>query len=376
MSARDTEHLEMPSYPKKKEKRGRLLLWIFIGLTLLAAGIVWLVRDVVLRDTTPVQQEMVVPEVLEKETAQTLEPQAGILDMIASDTPQESSDATAPNQDAEQDVVEEEEDSVITGAFIDDLAPWLVELYYPKGSHPAAGSQGIILVDPVRLNQRYGTTLTGISWAGDDIRQGRQAVLDYVFTPSMLKALYALYADRLMQSLTVAASMPKANGTLLTPEQISEMYALYANSLRGVSGVLTRITLMNDLERRVNAWREATSNATQANTEFMERLYAYEQARDAGQSAEASKAKHVMDTAGKRYQQAIVMRERARESLLEALRQHPEARRLDESSLLYIATWVQRRFDANPNQRDTIRTAASLANELASRLEKAAKGLS
>lgn len=400
--------------PKAPKPKNRALLWIFLCLIAVIGATLWFVRDMIFHDPTGKQtsrqidsQTSSLPtEVMgsaatahpsqgegasqgNTDTAEQSAPasQKGILEMLDGGKNASSAEASANSENApeavdadgnpilstadEQTLHEPVEDAVVRAAFTEDLAPWLVSLYYPQKSHPQARKSGIVLADISRINQRYGIQMTGLSWSGDSIHEGRASVLEYIFMPSMIDSLYALYVDRFMESIAIAVASPRADGTILTEAQREEMYTLYAQHLRSYASALDGIVRMNGLSRSVEAWQLTTDKALEANADFTAKLFDYESARDAGKSAEAAEARKKMDAAGKAYQQAIIMRERARESLAESLRSSVNARRLDESSLLYLATWVKRRLDVSPQNKESLQSISSALKDLATRFDAA-----
>ncbi len=411
----------------RPKPKSRALLWIFLCLLVVIGATLWFVRDMIFQDTTSKQastqsssQVSTLPvEVmgntaesgqtgstgstgstgldqsvanqttseLGEATAQSIQPaQKGILEMLDGKNAASADSATAEGDasvllDADGNPIAEEpsfqeplEDAVVRTAFVEDIAPWLVSLYYPKNSHPEARTSGVVLADISRINQRYGTQMTGLTWSGESIQEGRATVLEYIFVPSMIDTIYALYADRFMYNIAVAATEPRVDGTVLTAAQKEEMYTLYAQQMRSYAAALDGIMRMTGLERSVEAWQVTTDKALQANADFTARLFDYERERDAGHTEEAAEARKKMDAAGKAYQQAIIMRERARESLAESLRSSVNARRLDEPSLLYLATWVKRRLDASPSNKESLQSVSTALKDLATRFDAAKIG--
>ncbi len=419
----DIGQLSLHDKHKGPKPKSRALLWIFLCLLVVIGATLWFVRDMIFQDTTSKQVSSLPTEVMggttladgtvthgqgtaelseqagqlgqAEQSGQATQSSMGILDMLsggknaAGDTSAEGVgeqygtdimldadgnpilDADGNPIKVEQAVQEPLEDAVVRTAFVEDIAPWLVSLYYPKNSHPEARKSGIVLADISRVNQRYGTQMTGLSWSGESIHDGRATVLEYIFVPTMIDSIYALYADRFMENIAVAATAPRADGAVLTKAQVGEMYTLYAQHLGSYAAALDGIVRMTGLERSVEAWQLTTDKALEANADFTAKLFDYESARDAGKTAEAAEARKKMDAAGKAYQQAIIMRERARESLAESLRNSVNARRLDEPSLLYLATWVKRRLDVSPHNKESLQAVSLVLKDLATRFDAA-----
>ncbi|ABM29000.1 hypothetical protein [Nitratidesulfovibrio vulgaris] len=376
--------IEMPSNRpgKKPQKKGSGLVWILIICIGIAAGALWLLRDVLVTNVVP---ERATTDQTGTQAALAPAPEQGpppgLADMLAAGGNGTRPDAAvAANGTQVTGVVGNAtqptpavpmEDAVVRYAFVEDLASWLVTNYHPRGTHPEARKSGFVSAGLKAANLRYGTGMTGLSWSGESLAAGRSAVLAYAFTSPMLDALYRMYADRFMAAVAEAAAAPR-DGKTLTVDETKEMYRLYAKRFRALSGAFEAASGMKDFSRRVGAWTEASDAAADANASFMETLNAYETARDNGTAQEAEAARKLMDISGKRYQQSIMMRERARETLAEAMRSRPEARGLDDDTLVYVAMWVQRRVQGAPERMDAVRMAAKLAGDLGSRFEAAA----
>lgn len=379
MPAERKDVLEMPSPPKKKSS---ILTWILVIAICVAAGAVWLLRDVIVNKNVPER-----PQANQTGTVaamQSIAPNAtlppGISGLLADGTPApamadaggNATQAVSAPQGAQP--AGPQDDATVRFAFVQDVAQWLVANYYPKGAHPEASKRGYLTAGVKGANLRYGVSMTGLSWTGDDLAAGRGAVLQYAFTPAMLDALYRLYADRFMAEMATAAVEPR-DGKVLTPPQVKEMYQLYGARFRGLSGALQGVAGMTDLPRRVDTWLDSVQATHDANARFMENLHAYETARDGASPQQVEQARKIMELSGKTYQQTIVARERTRETMAEALRRHPDARTMDDDTLIYLAMWVNRRVAQHPERMDAVRQAATILQDIASRFDKAAAAM-
>lgn len=258
------------------------------------------------------------------------------------------------------------DDAVVRIAFIDDLAAWMVTHYVPgnpRGGRLSSSLQG--------ANLRYGLGMKGLAWIGDDLPAGRAAALDHVFTPGMLDALYKLYIDRFMESVARTTASPLPEGGSLTPAQRGEFYRLYARQFRGLSGALQSIASMPDFSRQMDALHAAAEEVVSANAQYSELTFAADEARSNGEFARYATLRQQMEAKGRQYQQAVIARERSREAFVRQLRKTPEARALDNASLLYIAEWIERRVRNHPEKLAAAGQAANLFRDLAGQFEAA-----
>lgn len=258
------------------------------------------------------------------------------------------------------------DDMVVRVAFIDDLATWLVSNYLP------GKKRGNLQASLQAANLRYGVGMRGLYWIGDDLPKGRSEALQYVFTPSMLDALYRLYIDRFMQSMAEAGDNPEGRSEPLSPAQRSDMYAQYAKRFRGMAGTLQSVASMPDFLSRGDTMRVAAQKVVEANARYSELVYQQDQARESGNTARQNALAPQVQAAAQAYQQAVVQREHAREAFARALAKNPAARSLDDETRVYVGQWVERRVRENKNKMDAAQQAATIFQDLAQRFEQAA----
>jgi len=295
----------------------------------------------------------------------------------AGEQPAQTGQPAAQPADAHVGVVmpKVDSDSVILPLFIEDLAKYLVSGYYPASASPATEKGGVISLGPKNLNMRYGVDMTGLSWSGDDVRKGRQSVLRYILTPTMADALYRLYVDKFMSAVEAEAKQlvrdVEGEERPLTRREIKEMHLLLAQKVMATAGVLRACAIMEDAMVRVDSLHMATRAAFSANERFQVTLHQYQELADnGGDPASIADAKKAMDTAGKTYQQAIMQRERTKESLANALRKYKWVSMQDDAANIYVAQWVYRRVQDNPRVFPALMTVHERLLDLAERLEK------
>lgn len=261
------------------------------------------------------------------------------------------------------------DDPVVRVAFIDDLANWLISHYVPsttpgRGGRLSSSLQG--------ANLRYGVGMTGLAWLGDDLPAGRAAALDHLFTPGMMDAIYRLYIDRFMEAVNRSAAAPLPTGTTLTPAQRIDCMKLYARQFKGIAGALQAIATLPDFNGQVEHLKAAAQAVVDTNAHYSELTFAADEARANGDQARYSTLRQQMSAGGQQYQQAVIAREQVRNAFVQRLKQTQDARLLDDSSLLYIASWIERRAHNNPNKLKAAGQAAALFRNLAEHFEASA----
>lgn len=261
------------------------------------------------------------------------------------------------------------EDMVVRPAFIDDLAQWMVDNYQPSRS---SKGKGVLQVSMQAANLRYGAGMRGLYWIGDNLPKGRSEALQYVFTPSMLDALYRLYIDRFMEAMAQAGDHPDGRGKPLSPEQRSDLYAQYAKRFQGIAGALGGIAAMPDLNARVDTLRKAAQDVVNANARYSDLVFQQDKARESGNTAEAQRLAGQTQTAAAVYKEAVIKRERLRDAFAKSVGSNKAARLLDDETLVYVGMWIDRRVRDNRSKLDAASQASTIFDDLAKRFQQAA----
>lgn len=266
------------------------------------------------------------------------------------------------------------EDPVVRPAFVTDMAAFLVQNYWPKGTHPAAGRSGITTASLRWANLRYGAELQGLDRRGDP-RQARAAVLAYVLDPAAITRLYTLYADEFMAALLAEAGNRKVGqdgaGRALTTAEKKEMFVIYANYAARVGNALEKYAADPAMPARVKAFAEAEQAVQNANRAYMESMLAHEEAREKSASG-LTGARLRMDKDAATYQKRVREREAARERLVAAMSRAGAPRAASDDTLIYAAFWAYRR---GPGSAPALTAGGKALNSMSARLAAAAQGM-
>ncbi len=254
------------------------------------------------------------------------------------------------------------DDNIVRLDFIDNLAEWLVKAYHPS---KIKGKPGTITLSLQDVNLRYGGQLIGFTWSGNNYQKGRTEILKYVFTPAMLEALYHLYVDRFIHIIDKELSTPRHN-KVLSLQQKQEFYRLYAKEFRGISGVLQGIAAMPEFIKKMNQVHIASQKVIDASNNYTNTIEHID-----AKSTKNSQAQLTLrvELAAQAYQKAIIHREKMLTSVVHLIKQNAAARILDNTSILYVAYWVERRVKKDPEKMDTVLQAATIFLDLAKRFE-------
>lgn len=242
------------------------------------------------------------------------------------------------------------EDEKVRPGHVSDIAHWLVGTYKPgpNGGTLGASVQG--------LNTHGGTGLAAKASGG------RAALLRYAFHPAMIEGLYRLYVDRFMDDLNWAAKTRGLNarenrqfhlvlaGQALVLAQALEAAVNMPGLAQGLAGIdnISRQSVelnsqMSEAVGELDAMRTSKANPTQLETV---------QLRINGLAA--------------RYRRSLEELANAKNTLLAELRKGA-GQGLDDASLLYVASWVERRLKENRDAVAAVNSAVAAIRDLARR---------
>ena len=242
-------------------------------------------------------------------------------------------------------------DSVISRAFIDDLAQSLIEGFWPQGSHPSARDHGVVTTNLKWLNTRYGAEMRGLEPPGGRTPEGRQRLLHYLFMPSMVEGLLGVYQEPLIQAMNARAESPGPDRAAFSAHDKAEMYRIYSGLSGAVAGVVRAYYATPAMERRVNAYLELEQQCHEAGTAFRDARF-------------ASGGRPVDEAVSQRYQRLVTQREQAKTQVAAALRRGADTRGLGTEALVYVASWLARR---SPDQSAGLQSAGQALSTLSRR---------
>ncbi len=256
------------------------------------------------------------------------------------------------------------QDSIITRGFIYELAGFLVNSYYPAGTHQNAGQSGYISTSLLNLNVHYGADTP--RYFGRE----RAVVLRYILSPSMLEALYRLYEDDFltaMQQISATEERRFSGGTRrMTQAEQKRMFADYAVYSEGLAALFEACAASPAIREKLDAYYAAAVENVARNQAYIEASIAYDQAAPENES----RAKAALNQAQTAYDNSFKLREEARDSLLLSLKRYPGVRTLSDSNILYGAGWIKRRLADDSANADTLSSVSRILNSLAAEMKK------
>ena len=262
------------------------------------------------------------------------------------------------------------EDGVVRLVFVEDLAAFLVLNYWPRGAHPAATRSGISTVSLQWANLRYGAEMPGITGGEGNPSRARSRVLSYVLTPSVVNALYGMYAERFLVALKTRSDMrivgEPGSERYLTSAEKKEMLRIYASYASQIGNALNRYTADPAMPGRVRLYTNAADAVEIARRAYLECVDAYEAIRHGGGRQQINRTRAAVEQAAGTYQKSIVRREEAKNNLIKAMGGKAES----GDTLVYVASWAARRGEGS---KEGLRTCGDVILSMVDKLAGAAR---
>lgn len=249
------------------------------------------------------------------------------------------------------------EDSQVRSDYVAELATWLVSRYRPG---PRGGTLAVSIQS---LNQRCGMVQTGMA-AG-----GRAGLLRYAFHPSMIQGLYNLYVNRFLEDLESAV---RRRG--LDEGQNRQFHLALAGRAVILAGALEGVTSVPDMSKRLAHVEQLARNAVDINAQMAQAVFELDELRAANAPRqELATGQLRVDGLSARYRRALDEQANAQRSLMAAIRKGG-GQGMDDDSLFFVANWVERRLQSDPDAPASVRSSAGVLRDLARRCAEIGAG--
>ena len=259
------------------------------------------------------------------------------------------------------------QDSVITQRYIYELAAFLVNSYYPPGTHKNGGQNGYISASLLNLNVHYGADTQRL------LGRSRSVILHYVLSPSMLRALYRLYENDFltaMQQISEKQERKFSDGTRrMTAAEQKRMFADYAVYAKGLASLFEACAASPAIRDKLDAYYTAALEVVASNQDYIAASIAYDQARPGEDDA-----REALNQARIKYDRNVKSREDAREALLLSLKRYPGVRMLSDSNMLYGAGWIKRRLADDSADTDALAAVSQIMLNLSEEMGRLGRG--
>ncbi|WP_027187923.1 hypothetical protein [Desulfovibrio cuneatus] len=251
------------------------------------------------------------------------------------------------------------QDRIITQAFFQAVAQYLVNNYWPQGSHPNAMYSGISTFSVRSANSYFGVQLPGLGVQRENPSQGRAQLFAYAFMPSMLREIYTSNRAAFMQVLRSTAANTEKNSLRLTKSQQAEMFGIYASKFRGIAGAIAGYARTPNMPQLLAHVENTWQTAMQANASYRE-------------GSTQDLPTRTLSALANTYLEASVRGEQARADVASAMRMRGETRGLEADELVAIAKWLARRGEHNI---PAVEESAAIILNVATHLEEAERTL-
>ena len=242
------------------------------------------------------------------------------------------------------------------------MAGWLAANYIPSHHEGRGGRSAVTLV---QVNARYSNSGTLRSVERDPLKS-RSSILNYVFTPGMLEALYRMYAPSFMDEMERSARESR-RGRTLSEAQVADMFSVYAEKFQRLA-VSLDAAAKADLPALAAAIRREAGNEAEANDSFARAYMALSAARESGNRDEVAIQSRRMAESTRVAGMYASRQERARNDMAYAIRRNAEGRTLSSQELLFLGEWLSRR-GSTP---EAARAAADVCRRMAEQMKQRA----
>ena len=246
-------------------------------------------------------------------------------------------------------------------ALVAEAAQWLASCYKP------AKQGGVLRLSVYSANVHYAGQLQAISLPNMAAAQGREAVLRLLFQAENLRTLYAQYGESFLTAFD--AALQGQGGKALSPAEKKEAYRLHANYFASVSAALSGIAATPNLHSLLADLDAASDKATAINGQITESVFHIDMAREKKDTKAMEQGRKRVDSLTQQYRHAIAARDALAASIVHTLRKQG-GRGLDDSTVLYLARWVNRRLAQDAHALATTAVAADIVQDIAMKMQQ------
>ncbi|XPV77313.1 MAG: hypothetical protein ACNI27_05185 [Desulfovibrio sp.] len=250
------------------------------------------------------------------------------------------------------------EDDVFSLGFVDAVAQYMVDTYHPAGTGSPARTEAVNALTFKGANMKFSLSLEGINHSSnDDIRSARQEVQGYLMQPGIVKKLGKVYTQYFMSVLLeTAASTEKTFSTstgsidrLMTDREIAHFFQTQGKTVRDFGAVFQAIVQNRSILKEVSRYHQAARRVEMSNALF----------QDALNSSRGNRTDKTVST-GNLLKESIKLRESQRNKVIADIRQSQPSITLPDENVFYIAAFIWRRANGNPENLSTIQSAAMI----------------
>ncbi|WP_027179694.1 hypothetical protein [Maridesulfovibrio bastinii] len=304
----------------------------------------------------------------------------------ATEKPEEKNIKEEPQPEKTEQKTEEKAEEVapkvspiiafVSDIFLDNLAEYTVDHYYPAGALPKTPSNDISTVSFKSICNYFGLNLRGLISEAPSLLAARREIWKKLLTPGNIQKIYDAHSDRfidLLEEKSITAEKKFSDGATretrsLTKAERVNLFRVSAKPLRQTAVILNTIASNSDLVKAMDGYVKAQKRVETSNAVFQTAL---SEAESDSNVTTRNKATH----AGKLLKSAIVVREKIKSGIIEKINSLCGGK-CDSADSFYAAKWVYRRTRHNNEALKSILSGADLLSRLADKMDKRAEMIS
>ncbi|WP_419779070.1 hypothetical protein [Maridesulfovibrio sp.] len=272
--------------------------------------------------------------------------------------------------------VEAIKETIITEVFLDNLAQYVADNYYPAGTLPYKSKSGFSTASFKSINMHFGLNLRGLMPEAQNLVTARKDIWSYLLTPNRLaelsKSRTAQFLD-LVEEKGIMAERRFIEGDSFSMRELSraqraEMFRVSAQSVRHVAAVLKAVADNPDLIQAMDSYIMASKKVDSANGIFQLNL---DQSRNTQTESARKKASH----SGKLLKEYITIREKIKSGIVEKIKAYCAGQCDKPDDSFYIAQWFFRRVKDDEKKIKSIGSGSKILSGVATQMENRADAI-
>lgn len=272
--------------------------------------------------------------------------------------------------------VESIKETIITEVFLDNLAQYVADNYYPAGTLPYKSESGFSTASFKSINMYFGLNLRGLMPEAQNLVTARKDIWSYLLTPNRLAELSKSETGQfldLVEEKGILAERKFIEGDSfsmreLTQTQRAEMFRVSARSVRHVAAVLKAVADNSDLMQAMDSYIMASKKVDSANGIFQLDL---DHSRNTQTESARKKASH----SGKLLKEYITIREKIKSGIVEKIKSYCAGKCDKPDDVFYIAKWVYRRVKDDENMIKSVGTGSEILSGIAAQMDNRADAI-
>ena len=279
-------------------------------------------------------------------------------------------------QNSVEKAVEAIKETIVTEVFLDNLAQYVADNYYPAGTLPYKAKSGFSTASFKSINMHFGLNLRGLMPEAQNLVTARKDIWSYLLTPNKLAELSKSETDQfldLVEEKGILAERKFIEGDSfsmreLTRTQRAEMFRISAQSVRHVAAVLKAVSDNPDLVQALDSYIMASNKVESANGIFQLDL-------DYSHETQTESARKRVSHSGKLLKEYITIREKIKSGIVDKIKSYCAGQCDKPDDIFYIAKWVFRRVKNDEKRIKSIGSGSEILSGIAVKMDNRADAI-